>query len=123
MAEPKKTVPQRFSADLFSSPSSSSGLSFGLDANFSSPFSLVAATKKEEGKQHNYCMVCVNWNIMNQGNLQVPESTSVSSSQRSSPAPGSVNEYPPARPSPHKDDENDSSELRTVPLDSPVGPR
>ncbi len=43
----KKTVP-RFSADLFSSPGASSGLSLSLDQNFSSPFSLVTA--KNEGK-------------------------------------------------------------------------
>lgn len=45
----KKGVPQRFSADLFSSPTSSSGL-LGFDANFTSPFALVTPTKKEEGK-------------------------------------------------------------------------
>lgn len=53
----KKTVPQRFSADLFSSPGPSSGLSFGLDANFSSPFSLVATTKKEDGKHFGCALI------------------------------------------------------------------
>lgn len=41
----KKATPQRVNADLFSTPSTSSGLSLGFDEPFSSPFALVAANK------------------------------------------------------------------------------